>query len=146
MTPIRNARVEVLDAVSQTLISVAETDSSGRFTALIPSIPVIVRVLSRLRSTDLGVVDNWNNGAPYPISTEFDFREKKLITEDNFEEVFAYWCKCLGDAVEGENKPSRFLSHHSCHRFCIATRFTAAASGSNGRSCDVRDLSDACAV
>jgi hypothetical protein len=41
--------------------------------------------------------------------TEFDFRVKKLITEDNFEEVFGYWHRCFGDAVRNGTKPSRYF-------------------------------------
>jgi len=40
---------------------------------------------------------------------EFDFRVKKLITEENFEEVFDYWNKCFGDAVRNGTKPSRYF-------------------------------------
>src|SRR5665213_1460924 len=40
---------------------------------------------------------------------EFDFRVKKLITEDNFEEVFDYWNKCFGEAVRNGTKPSRYF-------------------------------------
>jgi hypothetical protein len=40
---------------------------------------------------------------------EFDFRVKKLITEDNFEEVFAYWNQCFGEAVRNGTKPSRYF-------------------------------------
>lgn len=40
---------------------------------------------------------------------EFDFRVKKLITEDNFEEVFDYWHKCFGEAVRNGTKSSRYF-------------------------------------
>lgn len=40
---------------------------------------------------------------------ELDFRVKKLITEDNFEEVFDYWHKCFGDAVRNGTKSSRYF-------------------------------------
>ena len=40
---------------------------------------------------------------------EFDFRVKKLITEDNFEEVFDYWNKCFGEAVRNGTKSSRYF-------------------------------------
>ena len=40
---------------------------------------------------------------------EFDFRVKKLITEDNFEEVFDRWNKSFGDAVRNGTKPSRYF-------------------------------------
>ncbi len=40
---------------------------------------------------------------------ELDFRVKKLITEDNFEEVFDYWNQCFGDAVRNGTKSSRYF-------------------------------------
>ena len=40
---------------------------------------------------------------------ELDFRVKKLITEDNFEEVFDYWNKCFGEDVRNGTKPSRYF-------------------------------------
>ena len=40
---------------------------------------------------------------------DFDFREKKLITEENFEEVFDYWNRCFGDAVRNGTKSSRYF-------------------------------------
>ena len=41
--------------------------------------------------------------------SEFDFRAKKLITEENFEEVFDYWNKCFGDSVRNGTKSSRYF-------------------------------------
>ena len=38
-----------------------------------------------------------------------DFRVKKLITEDNFEEVFDYWNRCFGESVRNGTKPSRYF-------------------------------------
>jgi hypothetical protein len=38
-----------------------------------------------------------------------DFRVKKIITEDNFEEVFDYWNKCFGPSVRNGTKPSRYF-------------------------------------
>ncbi len=38
-----------------------------------------------------------------------DFRVKKLITEENFEEVFDYWNKCFGDSVRNGTKSSRYF-------------------------------------
>ncbi len=38
-----------------------------------------------------------------------DFRVKKLITEENFEEVFEYWNQCFGDAVRNGTKSSRYF-------------------------------------
>jgi hypothetical protein len=38
-----------------------------------------------------------------------DFRVKKLITEENFEEVFDYWNRCFGDNVRNGTKSSRYF-------------------------------------
>jgi hypothetical protein len=76
MSPIRNARVEVVDPVTQTVISVSETGDRGLFIADVPAaIPVTIRVISRLRSTSLQVLDNTENNALYSLSTAFDTRE-----------------------------------------------------------------------
>jgi hypothetical protein len=40
---------------------------------------------------------------------EFDFRVKKLIIEENFEEVFDYWNRCFGENVRNGTKPSRYF-------------------------------------
>ena len=39
----------------------------------------------------------------------FDFRVKKLITEENFEDVFDYWNKCFGESVRNGTKSSRYF-------------------------------------
>jgi len=39
----------------------------------------------------------------------FDFRVKKLITEENFVEVFDYWNRCFGKAVHNGTKSSRYF-------------------------------------
>lgn len=40
---------------------------------------------------------------------ELDFQVKKLITEENFEEVFDYWNRCFGDNVRNGTKSSRYF-------------------------------------
>ena len=40
---------------------------------------------------------------------ELDFQVKKLITEENFEEVFDYWNKCFGENVRNGTKSSRYF-------------------------------------
>jgi hypothetical protein len=68
MVPIRNARVEVVDPGSQTVVSVSDTDDRGRFRLAVPPLQnLTVRVLSRIRSFDLHVADNTNQGAPYAL-------------------------------------------------------------------------------
>lgn len=76
MVPIRNARVEVIDRISQTVVAVSETDLQGRFTVPAPSeANLTIRVVSRLRSSGLRVSDNTNGNAIYGISLDIDGRE-----------------------------------------------------------------------
>src|SRR4030095_15505149 len=75
MVPIRNARVEVFSRSSQSVVAVSETDSRGRFSAPVPFDPnLTVRVISRLRSSDLRVADNTNRNQLYAIAADFDGR------------------------------------------------------------------------
>jgi hypothetical protein len=72
MFPIRNARVEVRNSISQ-LVSVSETDAFGRFTLAVPFDPnLTVQVLSRIRAYDLRVADNTNQNVLYAISGKVD--------------------------------------------------------------------------
>jgi hypothetical protein len=85
MFPIRNARVEVVNSISQALVSVSETDARGRFTVAVPFDPnLTIRVLSRIRSFDLRVADNTNLNAPYAISANVDGRSgnSNLVVTD----------------------------------------------------------------
>jgi hypothetical protein len=78
MNPIRNARVEVLDTATRTLLSVSETGEQGEFVADVPEdAAVTIRVMSRQRSTNLQVADNTSGNALYSISSEFDWRENQ---------------------------------------------------------------------
>src|SRR5207244_3892497 len=55
---------------------VSETDARGQFVADVPAqSPVLIRALSRLRSTDLQVVDAPATRFLYSVSTPFDARE-----------------------------------------------------------------------
>jgi hypothetical protein len=87
MFPIRNARVEVVDTASQSVVSVSETDARGRFTVPVPASPgLVIRVVSRLRSFDLRVADNTNSNVLYPISSPaFDGRQPAsgMVLTDN---------------------------------------------------------------
>jgi Family of unknown function (DUF5719) len=79
MVPIRNARVEVFSRSSQSLVAVSETDSRGRFSAPVPFDPnLTVRVISRLRSSDLRVADNTNRNQLYAIAADFDGRNARF--------------------------------------------------------------------
>jgi hypothetical protein len=72
MVPVRNARVEVLDRVTQQIVSVTETDEDGEFLAAVPDRPgLAIRVLSRLRSGETRVVDNFS-GRSYAITRDID--------------------------------------------------------------------------
>lgn len=76
MVPIRNARVEAVDTISQSVVAVSETDSRGRFTIPVPANPnLLIRVVSRMRSFNLRVADNTNSSALYGISTAVDGRQ-----------------------------------------------------------------------
>ena len=86
MLPIRNARVEVVDRSAQSIVAVSETDGRGQFRIPLPLEPdLTVRVISRLRSTNLRVADNTNGNALYSISLDVDAREPlgKLLLVDN---------------------------------------------------------------
>ncbi len=78
MVPIRSARVEVLNG-TQTVVAVSETDQRGQFTIPIPFDPTVtIRIISRLRSSDLKVADNTRVGSLYSITTDIDGREPRL--------------------------------------------------------------------
>jgi hypothetical protein len=78
MIPIRNARVEVYSASSQSVVAVSQTDLRGRFSVPVPQEPNLsVRVISRLRSLDLRVADNTNASALYGVATDVDGREPR---------------------------------------------------------------------
>src|SRR5262249_13065774 len=94
MFPIRHGRVEVINPVSQTLVSVSETDFRGHFTVAVPPVPgLTVRVVSQLQSYGLNVEDNTNGGALYSISqTNVDGRTSGsgLLLVDNTRVSGAY--------------------------------------------------------
>jgi len=86
MTPIRSARVEVFSRSSQSIVAVSETDSRGRFSVPVPfDANLTVRVLSRLRSNDIRVADNTNQGQVYVISADIDGRVARsdVVLADN---------------------------------------------------------------
>lgn len=70
--PIRNARVEIFDTQTGMVLSVAETDDQGWFVIGVPNLGgLTVRVLSRLRSTDVRVLDNTAANRPPYILAKF---------------------------------------------------------------------------
>src|SRR5262249_52033523 len=85
MVPVRSARVEVFSTSTQQVVAVSETDVRGRFSVPVPFDPNLnVRVISRLRSSDLRVADNTNSSALYMIGADVDGRESRsdLILTD----------------------------------------------------------------
>jgi hypothetical protein len=78
MVPIRRARVEVYSRSSQTIVAVSETDLRGHFSAPVPLDPnLTVRIVSRLRSLDLRVADNTNQGQLYVLAMDVDGRDSR---------------------------------------------------------------------
>jgi hypothetical protein len=76
MVPVRNARVEVFSHSTQSIVAVSETDQFGRFTLPVPLEPSLsVRVVSRMRFSNLRVADNTNLNALYTISNDIDGRQ-----------------------------------------------------------------------
>ena len=76
------------------LVVFPETDSIKVFTVLDEAeYEMFKKLLEHHRATQLAL----------------DFRVKKLITEENFEEVFDYWNKCFGESVRNGTKPSRYF-------------------------------------
>ncbi|MEQ1514385.1 MAG: hypothetical protein ABL934_17150 [Lysobacteraceae bacterium] len=47
--------------------------------------------------------------ARFSAQVSFRFGDKKRITEDNFEEVYAYWAEVFGESVRNGSKPSRYF-------------------------------------
>ncbi len=73
LVPIRNARVDVIDTVTQAIVSVSETDELGDFEVLVPPLPgLILRVSSQLRWQDMKVLNNAANNSLYSISASID--------------------------------------------------------------------------
>jgi Bacterial pre-peptidase C-terminal domain len=68
--PIRGARVEVFDPVLGQLISASETNEQGEFLVAVPAnrIGLAIRVLSRLRSAEVKVLDNTMANRLYVLS------------------------------------------------------------------------------
>jgi hypothetical protein len=79
MVPIRNARIEVFSRSAQSVVAVSQTDQRGHFNVTVPFDPSLtVRVLSRLRTSNLRVADNTNLNAVYAVSSDFDGRQLNL--------------------------------------------------------------------
>jgi hypothetical protein len=76
MVPVRHARVEVFSRTTLSTVAVSETDEFGRFDVPVPADPTLtVRVLSRLRFSNLRVADNTNLSALYAMSADIDGRQ-----------------------------------------------------------------------
>ena len=81
--PIRHARVEIVDSITRQVVSVAETDEEGWFFIGVPDRNALqVRVLSRLRSSEVKVVDNTASGRPtYALIKDIDDPASEEILE-----------------------------------------------------------------
>ena len=135
---VRRLRLGYADKVIPPVICVADGDqafltdtikwrkfygSESRYDwELAPSTPdgKLVSDLAAFAETDSIKVFNVLDQAEYELFSQrlahfratqlaFDFRVKKLITEENFEEVFDYWNKCFGDSVRNGTKSSRYF-------------------------------------
>jgi hypothetical protein len=83
MVPIRNARVEIIDRATGKPLSVSETNDEGRFVAAVPDrAGLAIQVLSRLRSSEVKVLDNTAGNRPYLIRKDFDDPQDSLLLMD----------------------------------------------------------------
>jgi hypothetical protein len=73
-----------------------------------PKNKIKIRVYDVLDESDFEIFSQ-NLTAYKAVQLSLDFRVKKLITEENFEDVFAYWNKCFGEAVRNGTKSSRYF-------------------------------------
>ena len=48
-------------------------------------------------------------GLLFTPQARLDFGDQKAITEDNFEDVYAYWNEVFGESVANGFKPSRYF-------------------------------------
>jgi len=84
MVPIRFARVEVFDLVTNLPVSVSETNDEGEFDVGVPNKNgLTIRVLSRFRSSDVKVLDNTFGNRLYALTNEIE----DPLDEEDFELV-----------------------------------------------------------
>jgi hypothetical protein len=80
MVPIRNARVEVLDPSTNGIMTVSQTDSIGRFKVLAPvQSTSTVRVLSRLRESNVLVLDNNSGYRLYAAQSQLNPQDTNVL-------------------------------------------------------------------
>jgi hypothetical protein len=73
MVPIRNARIEVVDPITNGILSSTDTDQAGRFAVIAPAQSKSrVRVLSRLRDSKVRVLDNNNGNGLYTAASDLN--------------------------------------------------------------------------
>jgi hypothetical protein len=73
IVPIRNARVEVMDPVTNGILSSTQTDRAGRFEVIAPAQSKSrVQVLSRLRDSNVRVVDNNHGNTLYTAASDLN--------------------------------------------------------------------------
>ena len=80
LVPIRNARIEVVDPVTNGILAASETDQRGRFEIIAPARSKSrVRVLSRLRDSKVMVLDNRNGNVPYAASSDLNLQDSYAV-------------------------------------------------------------------
>ena len=80
IVPIRNARVEVLNPATNSVVWVSQTDDVGRFVVLAPAqLKSRVRVLSRLRESKVLVEDNRNGNSLYAAASDLNPQDTGLF-------------------------------------------------------------------
>jgi hypothetical protein len=81
--PIRHARVEIFDLITRKSFQLRKPMRRGRFSSAFPIETLLqVRVLSRLRSSEVKVVDNTASGRPtYALIKDIDDPASEEILE-----------------------------------------------------------------
>jgi hypothetical protein len=80
VTAIRNARVEVIDPATKAVLSVSQTDPLGQFKVLAPvQSKATVRVLSRLRESNVRVLDNINGNTLYAAASDLNPEDSSVV-------------------------------------------------------------------
>ena len=72
LVPIRSARIEVFDPINGQAVSVSESNEEGEFIVAVPAdrSGLTIRVLSRLRSSEVKVLDNMSGNRLYVVSKD----------------------------------------------------------------------------
>ena len=80
IVPIRKARVEVIDPATNNILFVTQTDQTGHFEVSAPAQSKSrVRVLSRLRDSNVRVVDNNNGNVLYSAASDLNPQDSAVF-------------------------------------------------------------------